>query len=170
MADLTSSERLQPCLLDRLTDDERRNTEESRNQRVVDTKRYRRGVVRDLEWLFNASAHLPVEGGENGGQPFRLSDYPEAERSVLNFGTRQLCGLIAPDMEELERQLGEALRIFEPRLLRHELTVKAVLERNVINFELKGLLWENQRAEELFLKTKVDLETGQCMLGDAANG
>jgi type VI secretion system protein ImpF len=166
MADLTPAERLQPCLLDRLTDDDRGSKEESRNQRVISLSRYKRGVLRDLEWLFNASAHLPIEGKAK----FCLRDFPEADRSILNFGTRHLCGLIAPDMDELEHQLGAAIQLFEPRLLRHSLTVKASLERNVISFEMHGELWANPVAEKLFLKTKIDLETGQCMLGDGANG
>jgi len=73
MAELTPLEKLQPCLLDRLTDDEPNISEESRNQRVISVQRYRRGVLRDLEWLFNTSAHLDEEGREK----FRLSDFPE---------------------------------------------------------------------------------------------
>lgn len=166
MAELTPLERLQPCLLDRLTDEEPTKTEESRNQRVISLPRYKRGVLRDLEWLFNASAHLPEEGP---GQ-FRLSDYPEACRSVINFGTRQLCGLTAPNMEALERQLSETIQLFEPRLLRHTLTVKATQERHIISFEMYGEIWANPIPEKLFLKTKIDLETGQSVLGDGANG
>src|SRR6266705_2730573 len=121
MAELTPFEKSQPCLLDRLTDDEPKITQESRNQRVISAQRYKRGVLRDLEWLFNASAHLPEEGKEK----FRLSDFPEAFQSVINFGTRQLCGMFAPDMDELERQLAEAIQFFEPRILRDSLDVKA---------------------------------------------
>ena len=166
MAELTPLEKLQPCLLDRLTDDEPSKTEESRLQRVVSLQRYKRGVLRDLEWLFNASAHLPAEGQKQ----FRLSDYPEAYRSVINFGTRQLCGLIAPDMDELERELGEAIQAFEPRIIRHTVAVKANIERNIVSFELHGELWANPVPEKLFIKTKIDLETGQCNLGDGGNG
>jgi len=166
MAELTPLEKLQPCLLDRLTDDEPDKTEESRNQRVISLQRYKRGVLRDLEWLFNASAHLPVEGRRE----FRLSDYPEAERSVINFGTRQLCGLIAPNMDELERELLEAIQLFEPRIINHTLTVKATIERNMVSFEIFGELWANPIPEKLFIKTNIDLETGQCNLGDASNG
>ncbi|HWN93608.1 MAG TPA: type VI secretion system baseplate subunit TssE [Methylomirabilota bacterium] len=166
MPELTPSERLQPCLLDRLTDDEPGNKEESRNQRVISLQKYKRGVLRDLEWLFNASAHLPVEGKKQ----FRLQDYPEAHRSVLNFGTRHLCGLIAPDMEELEREMNAALQLFEPRILRHTLAIKATIERNVIGFELHAELWANPMSEKLFIKTNIDLETGQCLLGDGGNG
>jgi type VI secretion system protein ImpF len=166
MAELTPTEKLQPCLLDRLTDDEPAKIEESRNQRVMSLQRYKRGVLRDLEWLFNASAHLPVEGRKQ----FRLSDYPEAFRSVINFGTRQLCGLIAPDMDQLEREMRDAIQLFEPRIMRHTLMVKATMERNVISFELYGELWANPISEKLFIKTKIDLESGQCNLGDGGNG
>src|SRR5271167_2554441 len=103
MADPTPIERLQPCLLDRLTDDEPLQKEESRNQRVVSLQRYRRGVLRDLSWLFNTHGYLRL-----GSESFDLRDYPEAWRSVINFGTRQLCGLTAPDMERLQDELGEA--------------------------------------------------------------
>ena len=166
MAEVTPSERLQPCLLDRLTDDDPATKEESRNQRVISLQRYKRGVLRDIEWLLNASAHLP----EEGRKCFRLSDFPEAHRSVINFGTRQLCGLIAPDMDGLEREMTEALRLFEPRIIRSSVAVKATLERNMVIIEIRGDLWANPMPEQLFLKTKVDLETGQCILGDATNG
>ena len=166
MAELTPVEKLQPCLLDRLTDDDPHNTQESRNQRVVSLHRYKRGVLRDLEWLFNASAHLPEEGKEK----FRLSDYPEACQSVINFGTRQLCGMFAPDMGELERQLAEAIQFFEPRIIRDTLDVKASVDRHMISFEIHGDLWANPVPEQLFIKTKIDLETGQCSLGDSSDG
>jgi hypothetical protein len=93
MADYAPLEKLQPCLLDRLTDDDPKSTEESRSQRVISVQRYRRGVLRDLAWLFNASAHLPDEGKDR----WRLEDFPDANRSVINFGTRQLSGLFAPN-------------------------------------------------------------------------
>ena len=109
MAELNRDQRFLPCLLDRLRDDDPKSKEESRNQRVVSLQRYKEGVIRDLRWLFNSSAHLPVEGKEE----FRLSDFPEAERSVINFGTRQLCGLIAPDMDSLEREVSQAIEVFE---------------------------------------------------------
>ncbi len=166
MAELTPFEKLQPCLLDRLTDDDPKATEESRTQRVVSLSRYKRGVLRDLEWLLNASAHLPEEGGES----LRLRDFPEAHRSVLNFGTRQLCGLIAPDMDALESELTETVQFFEPRILPHSLTVKATLDRHIIAIEMRGELWATPIPEQLFIKTQIDLETGQCLAGDRSNG
>src|SRR5215472_3304542 len=103
MPELGVIEKLQPCLLDRLTDDEPNNPQESRAQRVISIQRYRQGVLRDLQWLFGASAHLPHEGDSQ----IDLQDYPEALRSVINFGTRQLFGVMTPNMRELQRELTE---------------------------------------------------------------
>ena len=166
MAELTAIEKLQPCLLDRLTDDEPGKQEESRAQRVVSLQKYRRGVLRDLEWLFNAHAYLNVEGLES----FRLKDFPHAFRSVINFGTRQLCGVVSPNLERLQEEMAEAIQVFEPRITPRSLTIHADLERNMITFDVQGDLWANPLPEHLHLKTTVDLETGQSLLGDAPHG
>jgi len=165
MADLTPMEKLQPCLLDRLTDDEPDKKEESRNQRVVSLQKYRRGVLRDLEWLFNTHGYMRL-----GKETFELRDYPEAWRSVINFGARQLCGLTAPDMERLQEELGETIQIFEPRITPRGLTIHADMERNLVMFEVDGDLWANPLPEHLHLKSTVDVETGQCLMGDAPHG
>jgi type VI secretion system protein ImpF len=151
--------------LDRLRDDEPANREESRTHRVISLQRYKDGVVRDLRWLLNASAHGPGGNPETG-----LSHYPEASRSVLNFGTRQISGQVAPDLEEFERQLSDAVRLFEPRFLRHSLKIKAAVDRHIISFELRAELWAEPVSEQLFLKTTVDLETGQVAVGDNTHG
>jgi type VI secretion system protein ImpF len=166
MPDATPFERLQPCLLDRLTDDDPKNQQESRAQRMISIQRYKAGVLRDLQWLFNASAHLPDEGGGR----WRLEDFPEAHQSVINFGTRQISGLLAPHMREIERNLTDALRLFEPRILPQTLTVKATMTRNVIGIEIHGELWANPMPEQLHVKTSIDLETGLCQLGDSVHG
>jgi len=166
MADQTPIERLQPCLLDRLTDDEPDQKTESRTQRVVSHQKYRRGVLRDLEWLFNTSAYISLPGLE----PFRLRDYPEASRSVINYGTRQLCGVTELDMNRLQEELAEAIKVFEPRISPRSLSVHMNKDRNLVTFEVDGEMWANPLPEHLHVKTSVDLETGQCLLGDAPHG
>jgi type VI secretion system protein ImpF len=163
MAELNRDQRFLPCLLDRLRDDDPKNKEESRGQRVISGQRYKEGVLRDLRWLFNSSAHLPVEGGND----FQISSYPEAERSVINYGTRQLCGLIAPDMDALQRELSEAIEVFEPRISRHSMTIRASQDRHLIAFEMRCELWAEPIPEQLFVKTTIDLESGQLALGDS---
>lgn len=166
MAELNRDQRFLPCLLDRLRDDEPKNQEESRTQRVISMPRYKEFVVRDLQWLFNASAQVPdeVPGG------FQISDYPEARRSVINYGLRQLCGVTAPDMAVLERDLSDVLKFFEPRILRHTLTLRASQDRHLVSFELNAELWAEPVPERLHVQTLVDLENGQVALGDRGNG
>ncbi len=165
MAEVNRDQRFLPCLLDRLRDDEPSNPEESRAQRVISIQRYKEGVIRDLRWLFNASAPLAKDPND----PTAV-EFPEVRRSVLSFGTRQLYGLVAPDMEELERQLKEALNLFEPRFLRHSLKITAEKDRHIVSFELRAELWAEPISEQLFLRTSLDLETGQVAVGDKADG
>jgi type VI secretion system protein ImpF len=162
MPELGVIEKLQPCLLDRLTDDEPNNSQESRAQRVISIQRYRQGVLRDLEWLFGASAHLPQEGNS----PLSLEDYPEALRSVINFGTRHLFGAMTLSMHELQRQLTEALYIFEPRILANTLKVRSRVEGNLVALDVEGELWATPLPEHLHIKTMLDIEGGYCSLGD----
>ena len=55
MAEQRPEERLQPALLDRLTDDEPDKKVEAREARVFTKRRLRQAVLRDLAWLFNAT-------------------------------------------------------------------------------------------------------------------
>jgi len=163
---LTLLDRLQPCLLDRLTDDQPDKAEESRTQRIVSLQRYKAGVLRDLEWLFNSVGHFPDESvGE-----LTFGDYEEAFRSVLNFGIRQLYGRLAPDLEEIEQQLTAALIVFEPRINRKTLKVKVKLDRNFLAIDLTGELWVNPLPEKLFVKTQLDLEASHCIVREAVHG
>ncbi len=98
MAELTPSERLQPCLLDRLTDDEPGKTVESREKRVFTTRQMRRAVLRDLSWLLNTARKLDPETD---------SEAPEVATSVLNYGVPDLCGVTSSgiDLAGLRRTL-----------------------------------------------------------------
>ena len=162
----TPLDRLQPCLLDRLTDDEPVKREESRNQRIISLQRYKAGVLRDLEWLFNSIGHFPDERAGEG----TLADYEEAYRSVINFGIRQLYGRLAPDVDEIEKQLTDALIVFEPRINRRTLRVSVTIERHVLSIELTGELWVNPLPEKLFIKTELDLESSSCSIKETGNG
>jgi type VI secretion system protein ImpF len=151
-------ERIQPCLLDRLTDENPEAVKESRNERFISVKRYREGVLRDLIWLLNAKAHTDQDG---------LDEFPEAARSVLNFGTRDLCGLISSslDLGTLEQEIAEAMRRLEPRINPGSLSVTAVSGSqkfaNGIAIEIRGDLWAYPVPEQLYIRTEIDLDTGK---------
>jgi type VI secretion system protein ImpF len=155
------SERLLPCLLDRLADDEPALQKESRASRVISIQRYRDAVLRDLQWLLNSKAHPEDDG---------TADFPNIARSVVNFGIQDLAGRVTSsfDVRDLEVEIADAIRRFEPRILPRTLVVTAVSDAgtspNVLAFEIRGELWATPVPEQLYIKTEIDLETGECAL------
>ena len=165
MAELTPQERLQPALLDRLTDDEPDKQVEQREGRVMSKSRLRQAVLRDLAWLFNAT-RLEAE--------MSLTAVPYARRSVINFGLPALSGRPASslDVVDLERAIRQAILDFEPRILPGTLQVKTLLQaslldhHNVVGVEIHGQLWAQPVPLELLVRTEIDLETGKVEIAD----
>ena len=165
MAELTYQERLQPSLIDRLTDDEPQNSTEPRERRVLVERSLRQSVLRDLGWLLNAT-------GLGAAQD--LSEYPMVAESVLNFGLPDLAGKTASglDLAEVERLMAQAIRDYEPRILRNTVRVRAIAsgdaagQQNTLIFEIEGDLWGQPMPERLFLKTEFDLEVGDVRVSD----
>jgi type VI secretion system protein ImpF len=158
-------ERLQPALLDRLTDDEPGKKLESREARVFSKKRLRHAVLRDLAWLFNAT-QLEAVGD--------LSRTPLVRGSVLNFGLPALSGRAASslDVSDLAKAIREAIVTFEPRILPSTLQIKTLLEsghldhHNVIGVEIRAHLWAQPVPLEFLVRTEIDLETGNVQITD----
>ncbi|MFZ1830166.1 MAG: type VI secretion system baseplate subunit TssE [Candidatus Competibacteraceae bacterium] len=162
MAELTPQERLQPSLLDRLTDEEPDQLQESREKRVLSMSRLRDFVLRDLAWLFNAEHPLSPDDAER---------YPFAARSAINFGIPPLAGLTLRiiDLNILENLLRQSVIDFEPRILGNSLRVRANLtsaqmNHNALTFEIEGELWGQPLPLQLYLKTEIDLESGQVKI------
>lgn len=164
---MNPQDRLQPALLDRLTDDSRHQQEEADDQRVMTKTQLRQAVLRDLGWLFNAVQPLGP-----------LADsYPALADSVLNFGLPALSGQLASKVEVsvLERAIRLAITRYEPRILPETLEVRAleatsVLDtHNVIEFEIRGHLWSQPVPLEILLRTQLDLEAGQVEVRDAGH-
>jgi type VI secretion system protein ImpF len=162
MAELTTGERLQPSLLDRLTDYDPTNPKETRDQRVMTLQQIRQAVQRDLASLMNCCALSTTED---------LSDYPHAERSVINFGIADLSGrfISGTDTGTLERLLQAAVATFEPRILPGTVRVRVTTSPDEVNnramvFEIEGKLWAQPMPLRLYWNTVVDLETGDVAL------
>ena len=164
MAELTVKERLQPSLLDRLTDDEPQKNVESRERRVISLEKLSACVLRDLGWLLNTGRLSQVQN---------LGAYPEVARSVLNYGSIDLSGrhLSSTDLAALENAVKQAIVEFEPRILPGTLRVHSVLEgekmsNTAITFTIEGMLWAQPLPMRMFLHTEVDLESGHVSVVD----
>jgi type VI secretion system protein ImpF len=165
MSTLKAQDRLQPALLDRLTDDDPTNPAETTETRIISRSRTREAVLRDLSWLFNTTC-LTGEGA--------FEQYPEVRRSVLNYGLPALSGQTASSVDPvaLEEKVKTAILDYEPRILADTLQVEALVSEqqldhhNQISFRISGQLWSQPVPLELLLQTNVDLETGHVEIKD----
>jgi type VI secretion system protein ImpF len=165
VAELLPQERLQPSLLDRLTDDAPESKEESREKRILNLTQLRASVLRDVSWLLN-TVHL--QATQN------LADWPHVASSTVNFGIPDLAGSVVTGKNTLalERAVKQALLDFEPRILADTLKVAVRIEpeqmdRHSMLFIIEGKLWAQPIPLSLYLKTELDLETGTVTVAES---
>ena len=164
-----AADRLQPALLDRLTDLEPTQKTEPESARVMSRAQIRAAVLRDLSWLLNALQSL---------DPALAERFPEVVDSVLNYGMPALAGQTATriDIPLLERTFKLAIERFEPRVMKETLEVRAletssVLDtNNVFEFEIRGHIWAQPVPLDMLLRTQLDLEVGQIEVRDLGAG
>ncbi len=167
MAERPEGERLQPCLLDRLTNDRPEAKSEGRDQRVITGAQYRRAVLRDLGWLLNTSARLDLA---------HAADFPDVGSSVLNYGVRTLAGTTASSVtpEQVEEAIVTAIERYEPRIDRSSLRVRAIEagdgSHNSVAIEIRADIWANPVPEHMYVQTQMDLETGHFRIEDRRDG
>jgi type VI secretion system protein ImpF len=161
MAEKIMSERLQLSLLDRLTDEEPAVAVESRDARVIDMRRLREIVQRDLSWLLNTN---------NADGWIDARRHPLAARSVLNYGVKSVAGdFAAKDRASLIRKsIALAIETFEPRIRKGsaqvEMRTENVSQGTIISFDIRADMWAEPMPVELYLRSSVDVTTGQIVL------
>lgn len=165
MAELTARDRLQPSLLDRLTDFEPEAKQEARERRVLSMRALRQSVQRDLGWLLNANGLASIQD---------VSGYPYVSTSVINYGLPDITGKTASGIDpvQLERLVRDAIWAFEPRILRDTVRVSSIrteettARHNTVSFLIEGDLWAQPYPERLYFKTELDLEVGEIRVID----
>lgn len=163
MAELAPRERLQPSLLDRLTDDAPDQAIEARERRVMSMRSLREGVLRDLAWLLNTTNLLSVTAYQH---------LPHVAGSVLNYGMPDMSGASLAGMSaaDLERAIRQAIWDFEPRLIRSSVQVRAMPTSDTItkiNFEIEADMWAQPYPERLYIKSELDLDQARISLSES---
>jgi type VI secretion system protein ImpF len=165
MSELASRERLQPSLLDRLTDDAPDRKRESLDQQTLSMQQLRRAVLRDLAWLLNTTNLVATDS---------LDGAPLAAKSTINFGIPSFAGLVgtARKVAGLEAGIADAIRAFEPRIRADSLKVRLRPSQEsapsaALTFEIQGELWAQPVPQQLFLETMIELETRMAVVTDA---
>jgi type VI secretion system protein ImpF len=165
MAEQIAQERLQPSLLDRLVDHAPTEQRESDDKRTLTRQALRQAMLRDLSWLLNATGY---------GLPFDDKRYPNAARSVLNYGLPMLSGQFTSSIQRvsMEQALKNAILQFEPRILPRTLEVELVMEgsaldsHNRIGLRIRGMLWAQPVPLEFLMRSRIDLEEGRIEIED----
>ncbi|MEX0310538.1 MAG: type VI secretion system baseplate subunit TssE [Tateyamaria sp.] len=161
MSDKTLAERLQPSLLDRLTDDAPTEQTERRDARVIDVRQLRDILQRDLAWLLNTA---------NAGSAIDPERYPHAAASTVNYGIREVSGEFstAERAELIRKSILDAVQAFEPRIHPGSLNVALRMgqaERNtVVSYDIRADMWAQPMPIELYLRSQVDVTTGELEL------
>lgn len=164
MSGLRGRERLQPSLLDRLTDLAPAQKRETPDQQSLSMQQLRQAVLRDLGWLMNATNLATLDD---------LSATPLAADSTLNYGIPGFAGMIesASRIAALEKQLASAIRTYEPRIRPQSLRVRA--RGSAVGgagpslvFEIEGELWAQPVPVQLFLQTAIEVETRLAVVSE----
>ena len=161
----TDKDRLQPALLDRLTDNEPEARTERGEAVFVNERRLRSALLRDLGWLLNAT---------NASQSLDPTSLHHAKRSVVNYGIPPLAGQLFSELDwkDIQGALRTAILTFEPRILADTLVVDVLPSfdtlnhHNTLQFEIRCHFWSLPYPLELLLKSSLDLESGQVVLSD----
>jgi type VI secretion system protein ImpF len=159
MGQWSLKDRLQPSLLDRITDLRPDKKRESSSQQVLSQKQFKEAVIRDLGWLLNTVSLDSV---------FDLSAYPEVQQSVLNFGLPDISGHTASsiDTTDLEKKLRSVIYEYEPRFIKNSLKIKVSadaeeMSHNSLVFEIEGVVFGQPMPFQVILRSELDLECGQ---------
>lgn len=161
MSDKTIAERLQPSLLDRLTDDDPTNPKESRDSRVIDLRQLRDILQRDLAWLLNTS---------NSSANIDPDIYPNAFASTINYGIKEVAGDFSTveRAELIRKSILGAVQTFEPRIhpgsLDVQLRVGQGNRESIVSFDIRADMWAQPMPIELYLRSQVDVTTGELEL------
>lgn len=161
MADKTISERLQPSLLDRLTDDAPENPSERRDDRVIDMRRLREIISRDLGFLLNCN---------NAEGVIDADRYPHAANSVLNYGMGEVSGAFSTVARTgmIRASMARAIAQFEPRIKPGTLDVALRVDGKgslaTVVFDIRADMWAQPIPMEVYLRSEVDVTTGHVTL------
>lgn len=146
--------KLQPSLLDRLTNQHPEKKKETAAEQVLSQQQYKNAVIRDLGWLLNSiSMETLVD----------LEPYPEVRHSVLNFGLMDLSGHTAStiDPEVVEKELRRVIYEFEPRIIPNTLKVLVnpdEMSHNALEFHIEAAIFEQPMPFQVTLRSRLDLE------------
>ncbi len=136
-------------VLDRLIDEDPKNSAEAPRTRAQSLRQFKSAVCRDLEWLLNSRRTIEPATG------------PETARSVYQYGFMDISSksaLSSQDYNDLVREMEAAIAVFEPRLKRVRVRLEPGGEgRERLRFVIEGLLCLDPVPEPVVFDTMLEL-------------
>ena len=175
MAELHARDRLQPSLLDRLTDEHPLQSRETVEARVLSRQQLHAAVLRDLSWLFNAIRPEPEPASTRLKDLELWGGNKHAASSVLNFGMPAFAGSTKSSLNRvaMEAAIKKAIATFEPRIDAQSLAVKITVDNkqhyNTLQLSVRGNMWAQPVPLELLMTADIDLESGNTRIRDLRN-
>ena len=121
-------------------------------------------VRRDIEWLLNTRQSVPEYADK----------YSEIPSSVYAYGIpdfTQFSGASTVDKDTVRKAVENALKLFEPRLLRQSIRVSFVESEGLIGSKLflkiQGILHVEPIHEPVSFATSIELDSGAVQLTTA---
>ena len=173
MTELSSKDRLQPSLLDRLLDDAPQSKVEGMEARALPRSALRAAVLRDLSWLLNTIRQEPGPLSTDEADIEAWRDADLARQSVLNFGLPPFSGtsMSRTKAAAIENAVAQAIRNFEPRLDAKTLSVQlrpgVRAQHNMVEIAIRGQMWSQPVPLELLLSANLDPDTGTALVREA---
>jgi type VI secretion system protein ImpF len=96
--------------------------------------------------------------------------FPNVRQSVVNFGVREVAGDFSTldRAEMIRKSIHRAVDLFEPRIHKGSINVELRAgEQNretVISFDIRADMWAQPMPLELYLRSEVDITTGELKL------
>lgn len=151
--------KIQPFLLDRLTDNKDNQAFFDSKESTYSIDQLRQSIERDLQWLFETIAL-------SANSSLAIEDYEHIPSSVINYGIPDIIGAIARSIDEkdLEKKLTLAIQRFEPRIIKESIKLKVNIAKTkastldeLFEIQLDGMLWAQPRHVPFKLKRQVTM-------------
>lgn len=145
-----------PSLLDRLTDEARRETGDPTITREESERRFRRSVERDVEVLLNTRRTMfPAPDG-----------LPELRHSVYDYGLLDTTGIpvgTKSGRDRLLTALKDAIQRFEPRMtdVRVRLVDADQVKNPQMRFVIEAVLIMDREREPVVFDTVLEVSSGE---------
>ncbi|WP_455821152.1 type VI secretion system baseplate subunit TssE [Pseudomonas cerasi] len=152
-----------PTLLERLQDDEPKNSIERYDEFFFDSRKMRSIVQKDIATMLN---NTNIEDSLDEHRHNLVAD------SVANYGVSALVGSFANQhrWHSIEKNIRAAILRFEPRIIPESLIVRSLLSEDhptkngMILFEIRGLIDWDPHPIDLCFHGRYDIETSHAEL------